>query len=76
MAVLKEVIGVKACSGFRKVLLLARRDPVLLDTPSGILQDNQGEAVMFSNIVLYQAADSSVAKVETSDEIGQFKISL
>ena len=38
----------------------------------GQLQDPEGQAVMFANIALYDAADSTLFKVETSDESGRF----
>ncbi len=40
---------------------------------TGILQDDQEEPVQFSNIILYQSADSSLVKVEPSDEEGKFR---
>ena len=40
----------------------------------GQLQDADGAAVIFANVVLYNAADSTLAKVETSDETGVFQI--
>lgn len=40
----------------------------------GQLQDAGGQSVIFANVVLHNAADSSIAKVETSDEAGIFKI--
>ncbi len=40
----------------------------------GQLQDADGAAVVFANVALYSAADSSLAKVETSDENGIFKM--
>ena len=40
----------------------------------GQLQDADGAAVVFANVALYNAADSSLAKVETSDENGIFKM--
>lgn len=42
---------------------------------SGQLMDDKDEAVQFSNIILYQSADSTMIKVETSGEDGKFKIS-
>ena len=39
----------------------------------GQLQDTEGAAVLFANVALYNAADSSLAKVETSDEAGVFQ---
>ena len=33
----------------------------------GQLQDPDGEAVIFANVALYRAADSTLAKVETTD---------
>ena len=39
----------------------------------GQLQDDTGEAVLFANLVLYNTADSSIAKVEASDETGTFR---
>lgn len=40
----------------------------------GQLQNPDGEAVVFANIALYSAADSSLVKVETTDEAGIFRI--
>ena len=40
----------------------------------GQLQDADGQPVIFANVVLYQAADSSIYKVETSDEAGLFQM--
>jgi len=40
----------------------------------GQLQDNQSEPVIYSNVSLYQTADSSLVKVETSDDAGFFQI--
>ncbi len=40
----------------------------------GQLQDPDGEAVVFANVALYNAADSSLTKVETTDESGVFRI--
>jgi len=38
----------------------------------GSLQDEKQEAVLFANIALHNAADSTLAKVEVSDETGKF----
>lgn len=38
----------------------------------GRLLDQEGGAVIFANVALYAAADSSLAKVETSDDVGAF----
>lgn len=40
----------------------------------GQLQDAQEAAVEFANVVLYSAADSSIVKVETTDETGLFQM--
>ncbi|MEL6836615.1 MAG: TonB-dependent receptor [Bacteroidota bacterium] len=40
----------------------------------GQLQDPDGEAVVFANVALYNAADSSLTKVETTDDSGVFRI--
>ena len=40
---------------------------------SGQLQNQDDEAVVFANVVLYNAADSSIVKVEASDETGAFR---
>ncbi|MEO1624748.1 MAG: TonB-dependent receptor [Bacteroidota bacterium] len=40
----------------------------------GQLQEPNGEAVVFANLALYQSADSSLVKVETSDDSGIFNI--
>jgi len=40
----------------------------------GQVQDTQGEAVMFANVALFSAVDSSLIKVETTDETGTFRI--
>jgi outer membrane receptor protein involved in Fe transport len=39
----------------------------------GQLQEASGEAVIFANVILYNVADSSIAKVEASDETGVFR---
>ena len=39
---------------------------------NGTLQDDTSAPIMFSNIVLYSAADSSMVKVESSDVDGKF----
>lgn len=51
--------------------------PVLLlsaqgGTIKGALQDENDEAVLFANIALHSSADSSLVKVEVSDEAGVF----
>jgi len=43
-------------------------------TISGQLQNNDGTAVDYANVALYSAADSSLYKVEVSDENGNFKL--
>lgn len=40
---------------------------------SGQLQNQDDEAIVFANVVLYSAADSSIVKVEASDETGAFR---
>lgn len=40
----------------------------------GQLQDPGGEAVVFANVALYNAADSTLVKVETTDDAGVFRI--
>lgn len=40
----------------------------------GLLQDADKEPVSFANVVLYKTADSSVVKIEVSDEVGKFLI--
>lgn len=40
---------------------------------TGVLHDEQQEPVQFSNVILYQTADSSLVKVEPSDEKGKFR---
>ncbi|MFT6935863.1 MAG: outer membrane receptor protein involved in Fe transport [Saprospiraceae bacterium] len=40
----------------------------------GQLKDVEGNEVIFANIALYKAADSSLIKVETSDDAGIFKL--
>ncbi len=42
---------------------------------TGTLQNDQQEPVQFSNIILYQSADSSLVKVEPSDDEGKFRFS-
>ncbi len=42
---------------------------------TGILQNDQQEAVQFSNVILYQSADSMLVKVEPSDIEGKFRFS-
>ncbi|MFT5168051.1 MAG: iron complex outermembrane receptor protein, partial [Saprospiraceae bacterium] len=41
----------------------------------GQLQDKENNPVSFANVALYSAADSSLVKVETSNEAGIFQIS-
>ncbi|MEM6395293.1 MAG: TonB-dependent receptor [Bacteroidota bacterium] len=43
-------------------------------TISGRLLDQEEGPVIFANVALYTAADSSLAKVETSDQEGQFNM--
>ncbi len=43
-------------------------------TIQGVLQDPVGAAVEFANVALYSSADSTIVKVETTDELGIFKI--
>ncbi|WP_020539177.1 TonB-dependent receptor domain-containing protein [Lewinella cohaerens] len=40
----------------------------------GQLQDPDGEAVVFANVALYNSTDSTLVKVETTDEAGVFRI--
>lgn len=40
----------------------------------GQVQNAEGEAVAYANVALYTAADSALAKVETTDESGLFRI--
>lgn len=40
----------------------------------GQLKDTDGNEVMFANVALYKSQDSSLVKVETSDETGVFKL--
>ena len=40
----------------------------------GLLQDPDGSAVVYANVALYNAADSSLVKVETSDDVGVFRL--
>ncbi len=44
-------------------------------TLSGSLLDAEGEALSFANVILYAAADSTITKVEVSDEEGAFSMS-
>lgn len=39
----------------------------------GQLQDTEGNAIIFANIALYNSSDSSMAKVETTNEAGIFQ---
>lgn len=41
----------------------------------GQLQDPDGAAVVYANVVLYSAADTTIVKVETTDEAGVFRMS-
>ena len=40
----------------------------------GQLQDADGVAIVFANVVLHSSADSSLVKVETTNESGIFQI--
>jgi iron complex outermembrane receptor protein len=44
-------------------------------TIKGQLQEAEGTAVAFANVVLYRASDSTIVKVETTDEAGLFRFS-
>ena len=61
---------------FNTVLFLFLFFTVQSQTASvkGQLQDADGMAVVFANLALYNAADSSLTKVETSDENGIFRM--
>lgn len=41
---------------------------------TGALQDENNEAVLFANVALHKSADSTLVKVEVSDETGKFSI--
>ena len=41
---------------------------------SGTLNDDSGTPIEFVNVVLYAAADSALVKVETTNELGTFKV--
>lgn len=58
------------------LLLLVTCFSLLSQTASvqGQLKDAAGQPVLFANVVLHNSADSSIAKVETSDEEGFFKV--
>lgn len=40
----------------------------------GEFKDSNGEAVIFANVALFSSADSTLTKVETTDELGKFSI--
>ena len=40
----------------------------------GVLQDPDGEAIVYANVALFNAGDSSLYKVETTDEAGVFQM--
>ena len=42
---------------------------------SGTIEDNLSQPVIFANVVLYAQQDSSITKVETTDDEGSFSIS-
>lgn len=48
--------------------------PLSAQSITGSVTSANGESVSFADVVLYQAADSSVAKVEFTDEKGAFSI--
>ena len=41
----------------------------------GTLKDNNGEAVPFANVAIYNSTDSNLVKVETSKDNGSFQLS-
>ena len=43
-------------------------------TAIGQVQDAEGQPVAFANVALYRSADSTLAKVETTDDSGVFRI--
>jgi len=63
---MKSIISLLSLIAFS--LSLTAQSSVL----SGKLLNNTGEAVIYANIVLYSAIDSSLAKVETTDDSGVF----
>ncbi len=46
--------------------------PVFSQTITGQLIDDEAAAVQFANVVLYSLPDSTLAKVETTDDLGTF----
>ncbi len=55
------------------LLFLATLSISAQNSIQGLLIDDQNESVVFANVGLYQASDSSLVKVETSDAAGIFK---
>lgn len=55
-------------------ILLALGASAQMGTISGELKDSESAAVPFANVALYQAADSTLLKVEVSQDNGKFKL--
>ncbi len=56
------------------LLLSSFLSQIYASSISGQLQNNDGTAVDYANVALYNAADSSLYKVEASDDKGNFKL--
>lgn len=54
------------------ILLLGGTLNAQYSSIKGQLQDDSGNAVIYANVAVYNSADSSLVKVETSDEAGIF----
>ncbi|MEL7222185.1 MAG: TonB-dependent receptor, partial [Bacteroidota bacterium] len=64
---MKSLFALLLC--FSSLMLIAQTAEI-----KGQLQDPDGEAVIYANVALYNAVDSSLVKVETTDEAGVFRM--
>lgn len=53
-------------------LILSQGYVIAQSTISGSLQDDQNQPVLFANVVLYTVSDSTMIKVESTDDVGKF----
>ena len=59
---------------FTSILILFFLGAYAQSSVKGKLKDNNGAPVSFSNVALYNSSDSSLVKVETTDDAGSFLI--
>jgi outer membrane receptor protein involved in Fe transport len=71
----KTAILIYKCLGLMFFLFISLNAKGQLGQIKGFLQDGQNEAVIYANVSLHQSADSSLVKVETTNDAGLFLMS-